>query len=330
MNIKYNAPCPVCGHKENSLLYKIGTTAAARHFLVTSGNYSNLDTIEAAIKSLWNSDTAAVVQCNNCRFAFADPFIAGDYQFYNLLPHATADDAGLWKWDQSKTYDTIARLIAGGKQPKLLEIGASTGNFIGPISQLLDKKNLFCLEYSTIGIERIRKMGIAAEAWDFRELHSKKEFANRFDIICLFQVLEHLDRMEDTFATFNSIIKPGGHLFIGVPNSARIAFNERNGALLDLPPNHIGRFNEASFRILGDKFGWQIAEIGVEPTTPLAIMKGIMYYRSLQSAQVPPVKKSLFYKIRLYFQIKSMRVQALLKRKSLGESLWVHYQKPSI
>ena len=329
LNSLYIAPCQICDHAANSLLYNVSSAEAARHFLVTGGLIdSSLATIQSTIKNLWKNDKSAVVKCNNCGFVFADPFIAGDHQFYNLLPHATAGDGGLWKWEHNKTYDKIARLVSAGAKPTLLEIGASTGNFMKAISKLIDKKDIFCLEYSTIGVNQIREMGISAESWNFRELKSKQDFAQKFDIICLFQVLEHLDNLADAFDTFNHIIKPGGHLFIGVPNGTRIAFNELNGALLDMPPNHIGRFNDASFRILGKKFDWLVSEIAVEPTTPLDIMRGVMYYRSLKAAQYPAKKNTLLHRIIQYVDIKYLRLQAILKRKNIGETLWVHLQKP--
>jgi len=327
-NSHYESNCPICSHSKNRLLYKVSSTEAAKHFLVTNGlNNEYLATIDDTIAKLWHARTASVVACKNCDFAFADPFIAGDYEFYNLLPHATGEDAENWKWEFDKTFKKIAIIASNIGDLKLLEIGASTGDFVKRIVNVIPKKNIFCLEHSEIGVNSIRKAGIEAHSWHFHELGSNDEFSKKFDIVCLFQVLEHLDKLEDTFKTFNSIVRPGGHLFIGVPNGRKIKFNELNNALLDMPPNHIGRYNKGTFEFLGNKYGWKIEEIAVEPYTPLDVMKTVMYYQSLKRVQFPPVKETTWSGVKQYAKIKYMRLQAIFLHKQLGEALWVHYRK---
>jgi len=309
-------------------LYKVSSREAANHFLIMhSSNDNQLAVIDNKIAGLWNSATAAVIACENCGFVFAYPFIAGDYEFYNLLPHATADGAEHWKWEFDKTVKKIAEISSKNNDLNLLEIGASTGDFIKRVANLIPKKNILCLEHSEIGVNSIKNAGIETYSWHFHELVQKGEFTKKFDIICLFQVLEHLDKFEDTFTTFNSIAKTGAHLFIGVPNGKKIKFNELNNALLDMPPNHIGRYNKKSFELLGNKYGWEIEEIAIEPYTPLDVMKTVMYYQSLKRVQFPPVKETAWYLIKQYLEIKYIRLQATFRHKQLGEALWVHYRK---
>lgn len=330
INSPYNAICPVCSNSKNKLLYKVSSKEAAGHFVVThSLNTSQLDVVDNKIAKLWNKRTAAVIACESCGFVFANPFIAGDYEFYNLLPHAAGDGPENWKWEFDKTYKKIAAITSGHNDLDLVEIGASTGDFVKRIAGIIPKKNIFCLEHSEIGVKSIRKFGIEAHTWDFRELRSKEEFSEKFDIICLFQVLEHLDKLDDTFKTFNAIAKSGCHLFIGVPNEKKIKFNELNDALLDMPPNHIGRYNKKSFEFLGKTYGWDVEEIAIEPYTSLDVMKTVMYYQSLKRAQFPPVKETAWSRIRQYLEIKYMRLQAIFIHEQLGEALWVHYKKAS-
>lgn len=328
INSPYSAVCPICLHADNRLLYKVSSEEAAVHFLtVHELAKSCLAAIDHKIASLWNSKAAAIVACNNCDFVFAEPFIAGDYEFYNLLPHSTDENAEHWKWEFDVTFKKIAQLVLNNKNVKVIEIGASTGGFIKRVADIIPKQNIFCLEHSEIGVERIRHAGIEAHSWDFRQMMSKDEFAGKFDIICLFQVLEHLDSLDDTFKTFNFITRPGGHLFIGVPNGRKIKFNELNGALLDMPPNHIGRYNKKSFEYLGSRYGWKIEEIAVEPFTPMDVMKTVMYYRALKRLQFAPEKTTIWSSIKLYLQIKYIRLHSFLFYKKLGETLWVHFKR---
>ena len=102
------AVCPICTHTKSKLLYKVSSKKAANHFLITQGIDKKLSTvIDDKIARLWNSKTAAVVECENCGFTFADPFIAGDHDFYNLLPHASGEGAEYWKWEFDKTFKKL-------------------------------------------------------------------------------------------------------------------------------------------------------------------------------------------------------------------------------
>ena len=57
--------------------------------------------------------------------------------------------------------------------------------------------------------------------------------------------MEHLD---DSLLinTLKEILTDNGEILIAVPNEKVIEFNENNGALLDMPPNHIGRWSKSS------------------------------------------------------------------------------------
>lgn len=320
----YSAVCPVCQHQKNKILYEIPARKAASSFAFSQPNHGEelIDAITDNIKKTWNKNSAAVVECGNCGFCFADPYISGDYEFYNLISHAGTDDIEFSKWEFDITLKNLSD-IASHQQIKLLEIGASTGGFVKKATSFIDKKNILCLDPSEIAVKKLREKEFDAHSWDFRELLEKKEYAGYFDVICLFQVLEHLDRIEDTFATFKYLIKPGGHLFISVPNGERIKFNELHDALLDIPPNHLGRYSPATFERLGKRYGWKVEEIAIEPTTPLGIMRGIMYYQSLARHQGITSNLS---GISQYLQIKLIRLKTFLMCKQLGDALWVHYK----
>jgi 2-polyprenyl-3-methyl-5-hydroxy-6-metoxy-1,4-benzoquinol methylase len=320
----YSATCPVCQYKKNKKLYDIPARKAASSFASSQLNHGDelVDAITDNIKRLWKKNSAVVVKCSNCGFCFSDPYVSGDYEFYNLISHAGTDEAEYSKWEFDITLKNLSN-IESNQKITLLEIGASTGGFAKKAANFIDKKNILCLDPSEEAIKKLREKNFEAYSWDFRELRKKKEYAGYFDAICLFQVLEHLDRIEDTFATFKYLIKPGGHLFISVPNGERIKFNELHNALLDIPPNHLGRYSPATFELLGKRYGWTIEDIAIEPTTSLTIMRGVMYYQSL--ARYQGVVSNLSG-INQYLQIKLMRLKTFLMCKQLGDALWVHYK----
>ena len=97
-------------------------------------------------------------------------------------------------------------------------------------------------------------------AADIHELDLNR-LGEPFDVICLFQVLEHLDRLPELFGALHRLAAPGALLMVSVPNAARTAFFELNGALLDMPPNHIGRWSKKAFESL--EFGWELVDLQV-------------------------------------------------------------------
>jgi 2-polyprenyl-3-methyl-5-hydroxy-6-metoxy-1,4-benzoquinol methylase len=328
---KISSACPVCGHLQARLYYTVTDKQSANHFIITTGgNFDSLARLTKKIHRLWNNNDAKVLACINCSFVYSNPFVAGDYEFYNLINHgeAPSDNNWEWEWEFEETRKSLSK-IPKIEDLTLLEIGASTGNFIRKIADsLIKKEHILCTEYSEIGIEELKKNGITALAIDVNQLETKANH-KRFDFICMFQVLEHLNNYEDLFRVFNYISKEKARVYIAVPNGRRIEFNEKNGGLLDLPPNHLARFNETTISLLANKFGWRINDIKIQNESYLDIMKGIMYYRSLQRL-VNKKKMNKLARIIDYVDINLMKVKIVLNRRKIGDNLWVCLEKKEI
>jgi SAM-dependent methyltransferase len=234
------------------------------------------------IENLWGQNTCEVVQCGKCGFSFSHPFIAGDKRFYSLAYSRSGYPR--WKWEFQLTYDLILNRCSGS-DIKLLEIGAGDGAFVKRIAgEILPKENILCTEFSEYGRHDIEKFGVKCLSDDVRNI-SSPEYKGRFDIVCMFQVLEHMDRLDILFRKLNWLIKKGGSLFIAVPNPSRIEFNELNGALLDMPPNHIGRWNQKCFEAIGEQNGFRIEGYKVEESSFVPMAKRFIIYRLLRRAQ---------------------------------------------
>jgi 2-polyprenyl-3-methyl-5-hydroxy-6-metoxy-1,4-benzoquinol methylase len=189
------------------------------------------------------------MQCSQRGFCFSYPYVAGDERFYSLA--YVRSGYPKWKWEFQITYDLLRRNLRSNG--KLIEIGAGNGAFISKIAkEVLAKENIFCTEFSEYGRHQIENWGIKCVPKDIREL-SGQEYEKCADVICLFQVLEHMDGLHVLFEKLNWLLKPGGSIFIAVPNQNMIEFNELNGALLDMPPNHVGRWKRRCFEIIGSR-----------------------------------------------------------------------------
>jgi SAM-dependent methyltransferase len=260
------ARCPVCGFKDGLLLYSVNNYQSAQHFILKEKHEETHTRLADHIKQLWGSSNCSVIRCKNCLFCYAEPYVGGDAMFY-YYAYKYSNYRSIWKWEHQITYDIIKNMKDDGKLDnfKLFDIGAGDGIFIKQIaSHLTDAKNIICTEYSDYCVSKINQMGVKCLKTDVC-LIQDKTFYNYFDIICLFQVLQGLDNNEKLFEQLSRITRKNASIFISVPNPDWIEFNELSGALLDMPPYHIGRWNEQSFRTICERYGWRLVSYNYEP-----------------------------------------------------------------
>lgn len=97
---------------------------------------------------------------------------------------------------------------------KLLEVGASAGQFIFHVRDKVDC--VHAIELDTECCEFLRReIGIDCES---NYLERSKYFHERYDIVCSFQVLEHVEDPVEFIRNLKRVMAPGAKAFIEVPN----------------------------------------------------------------------------------------------------------------
>ena len=96
----------------------------------------------------------------------------------------------------------------------ILEVGCGTGSNLPMLARF---GNVTALELDDYAREHIPPMqGVSiAKGWLPDGLEAVR--GKRFDLICLFDVLEHIERDEDSLAALGDHIRPGGKLLLTVP-----------------------------------------------------------------------------------------------------------------
>jgi len=320
-------------------LWSVSIDSAVRHFVSPNEDLGRFEKLRDHLAVLWGGgDHCDVVACNDCDFVYSFPYVGGDKTFYNLAYVRSGYPS--WKWE----FDCALKLIkdSGLDQPRVLEIGAGDGAFIKALMrEVTSNDNLVAIEYSDIGKEQIEKLGVSCLSEDIRSLN-KAEYASKFDVICMFQVLEHMDHLHELMETIKSMLKEGGRVIIAVPNENRIRFNELNDALLDMPPNHIGRWTKKAFTALSRRHNFHIRQHVYEPFNFMASFQQMVTYRFLRRSQVDSSienivryrinnryirKMALFTILALYSLSLLPKVKSLIaNRKSLGGSQLVYLQ----
>lgn len=332
------ARCPACHTDHAEQLWRVEAAEAAQHYVLREVHPARHRALRDHIESLWGASTCDVLRCTDCGFGFAHPFVAGDAQFYALAYDRTGYPA--WKWE----YDRTVKALDQADLPaafSLLEIGAGDGAFLRRVTpSQTPRDRVLATEFSDYGRRSIEALGVRCVAHDVRALPLDAPGAP-FDVVCLFQVLEHLDGLDALAAHLAALTAPNGHLFAAVPNAERIAFNERHGSLLDMPPNHVGRWTRAAFGALAARHGWYVEAHEVEPERLSSQLRQLVVYRYMRRRQdarslANRVERISNPALRTALRIATAAVSgltalptaaALARRGDLGDTQWVHLRR---
>lgn len=120
-----------------------------------------------------------------------------------------------WFYSRRKILERILDSLNMPKDAKILEVGCGTGgnlqmlSFFGNVSGMeMDPTAKSIAEKKTAGRFRI-KLGSCPDDVPYR--------GRCFDLICMFDVLEHIEKDQEAVATLSRLLKPGGRMLITVP-----------------------------------------------------------------------------------------------------------------
>lgn len=137
----------------------------------------------------------------------------------------------------------------------LLDVGCGPGYFI---SYLKDKKiQNKGLEVTDFLVNICRKQGLNVEATNLAD-----EKPNAYNVLTLFDVLEHLGDPRAFFTDANRALKKGGYVMAYLPNIHSFAYRlqrERQNTLY--PFEHVGFYDASSLKYLTEETGFQVTSI---------------------------------------------------------------------
>lgn len=216
-------------------------------------NYSKTFNIDVE-KFFKNLESIQVYRCSETGYRFYYPFnIDGDGNFYEHLQKFDWYYMH-WKWEHEQVYNLIK------PNNKVLEIGCANGSFV----EKLSKSGIECigLELNEDAVEEGKRKGIKILNESVQE-HAKVNH-EKYDMICSFQVMEHIALIKDVIQSSIDSLKIGGKLVISVPNNdSFLGYDTEN--YLNMPPHHMGLWNEQSLKCLPNIFNIKLKKIYLEP-----------------------------------------------------------------
>ncbi|MBN1460292.1 MAG: class I SAM-dependent methyltransferase [Armatimonadetes bacterium] len=327
--------CPLCGKNAEAVLYSVDSETAARALFGESDDRRVLEA-RASIEALWAGQSCYYLQCRHCSFSFADPFVAAPPSLYAAL-YRSSTPYSQWKWEFQRTIDALRTLVDVSELQgfRLLDIGAGDGAFVSGVRDRIPEcQSPICTEYSEYGRNAIERRGIACVKGGLDD-SALDDYQRSFDVISLFQVLEHLNDLDAVFHRLSFLARDRAHMFVAVPNHAQRSYFDRSGFHEDMPPIHIGRWTRQCLQLIAGRHGWQVREDEIEPQSLLSKLRRYAYqfYRSSPSIKAMGkvrqrhLRRVLRGSLIVLFLLRSIPAVAGLSRRSLGSVYWAHLSK---
>lgn len=206
----------------------------------------------------YNKETFAVATCNVCSFHFIPPYYRKriEYTQYKNADVTTAVRAGNnWvKIQRHKLrFKFIQKFIKSGK---LFDLGAGWGHF------MLAGKDL---GYDVYGVEIseqpylycVNDLKLPVDHIDFFEMDETR----KFDLITMWDVLEHIDKANEFLEKCSKLTKPGGYLFLQVPqiDSYFAKKHKDNWKMMGL--DHVNYFGKDTIKQILANNGYELLKI---------------------------------------------------------------------
>ncbi|WGF92747.1 class I SAM-dependent methyltransferase [Aequorivita marisscotiae] len=194
-------------------------------------------------------------QCRSTGYKFYYPFsVIGDAEFYKELS-LKRENYYSTRWEHLQILPSL------NTSQKILEIGSGFGVFLN----LLKGKGITAegIELNPEALNNCKEQQLKVHNQLIEDF--VKDSVEQFDVVCYFQVLEHITNIYDFISNSLLALKPGGRLIIGVPNNNPYLFINDKFHTLNLPPHHAGLWDKNSLKSLEKIFNISLDSLTFEP-----------------------------------------------------------------
>ncbi len=181
---------------------------------------------------------------NYYRFTPAQP---GDTTFYGTLMRAIDyEDA-----EKAEFREAALEIMS---HDKVLDVGCGTGNF-----SVLCPGKYYGIDTNPCAVEDAARLGRNVRIGFVHE-----EPSDLYDVVTVFQVLEHVENPESFIKACINCLRPGGRLIISTPNMDGVMGWTTND-ILNYPPHHMSWWSPSSLQLIVKDFGCEPIRIWEQP-----------------------------------------------------------------
>ena len=216
--------CQCCGLK---VMKSIGHVGEYEQFVCSGCGYVHfVHGSEEVNHTLYEADTDYNADLN----------VANDFQDFIQWNHNKAQQFMLAKYPDARA--------------SVLDVGCFNGFFVKKLLQL--GFNARGIDFNNKALEFGKRQYGLDKAISNENLQDLLEQGLKFDVITLFEVIEHLEDIAEVLTHTSSLLKKGGIIIISTPNS-KMCWRPA----LDFPPHHLSRFTPEALRSCVIHFGFQ-------------------------------------------------------------------------
>lgn len=185
------------------------------------------------------------------------PYEAYEEEF---APAIEDESSRLRRYNRRYTLGKLRRFVekSGHEGGKLLDLGCGTGNFL---AHMRDRGawDVYGLDVNRRAVSYARdRLDIEVRGGTLKEARYPADF---FDVVSMWNVLEHLHDPVATLREVKRILQPEGALFLSVPNSGSVDARLFGPCWVGLdPPRHLYTFDRTTLELLLARSGFRMAE----------------------------------------------------------------------
>jgi 2-polyprenyl-3-methyl-5-hydroxy-6-metoxy-1,4-benzoquinol methylase len=230
--------CPVCGQNDFEVLFESNMKPDDFNVLFdySMEGHDSREGVEGYLVP--GKEWGRHVRCKNCNLIYMNPMekVSKTNEYYSKAKNTHAPTIRECYLRTAKSQVRLIQKYAGGTN--LLDIGCAQGFFLFSASKA---------GYTTKGIEisqdaaayAIKEFGLDVEAKPFEELRFPE---NHFDVVTLWQVLEHVPYPLMMLKEVHRILKPGGLVVASTPNIGGIPAKILKKRWWDIKRLHLNQF----------------------------------------------------------------------------------------
>lgn len=168
---------------------------------------------------------------------------------YNYDLSVANDFEDFIQWNHNNAMQYLNTKYPGG-DVSVLDVGCFTGFFVKKLLQL--GFNARGIDFNNKALDFGKKQYGLDKTISNETLQDLIEQGEKFDVITLFEVIEHLEHIGEVLSQVSNLLKKGGIIIISTPNS-KMCWRPP----LDFPPHHLSRFNPSALSSCVTHFGFQ-------------------------------------------------------------------------
>jgi SAM-dependent methyltransferase len=200
--------------------------------------------------------------CLHCNLQFSDPMLAADSDWYSSswLYGLREDNTRLDGRKRSVPWNFAEALRvlrpAGGME--LLDVGCAEGHFLWLAQEA--GFHVTGLDFNPVSLQIAREVFGISSIYQCSVEELARQFPNTsYDVVTLFEVLEHTANPFETLCSLHQVLKLGGQFCISVPGFKRwpTLFHPE----VDSPPHHLTLWTEEALQRLLERAGFRVLSL---------------------------------------------------------------------